>query len=204
MSCNMNLHPTLRTTKGPQEVGGKLTTSVRVQTQDWKVLLEPLAELDTNSADPRDHNIRDLPLAPQGEDRGVARVVVDNQQKVPPVALSTDAGWAPHVQVESLQGSLCRGERGGVRNGVLPPPRHKEGWEGQARVGGGAETWEEQRQGDWSACHGGVPQRGDQGGGAKGAFDRHTLPSRGEGVNPRILEDSSAHQARRERGEVET
>ncbi|CAI7832617.1 unnamed protein product [Closterium sp. NIES-54] len=34
--------------------------------------------------------------------------------------------------------------------------------------------------------------------------NRHTLPARGEGVNPRILEDSVTHQVRRERGEVET
>ncbi|CAI7808353.1 unnamed protein product [Closterium sp. NIES-53] len=79
-------------TVGCQEVRGELTTSVRVQTQDGKVQLEPVAELETSSADPGDQNIRDLTLGAQGEDRGVARVVVDNQQEVPLVALSTDAG----------------------------------------------------------------------------------------------------------------
>ncbi|CAI7868558.1 unnamed protein product, partial [Closterium sp. NIES-53] len=128
-------------TVGCQEVRGELTTSVRVQTQDGKVRLEPVAELETSSVDPRDQNIRDLTLGAQGEDRGVARVVVDNQQEVPLVALSTDAGWAPHVQVESLQRSLRGRERGGVRSGALPPldagktGRSRRGWEGRENPG---------------------------------------------------------------------
>ncbi|CAI7872657.1 unnamed protein product [Closterium sp. NIES-53] len=59
-------------TVGCQEVGGKLTTSVRLQTQDGKVRLEPVAELETSSADPRDQSIRDLTLGAQGEDHGGA------------------------------------------------------------------------------------------------------------------------------------
>ncbi|CAI7932682.1 unnamed protein product [Closterium sp. NIES-54] len=39
--------------------------------------------------------------------------------KVALAALSTDAGWAPHVHVESLQGSSRRGKRGGVRSTIL-------------------------------------------------------------------------------------
>ncbi|CAI7789562.1 unnamed protein product [Closterium sp. NIES-53] len=109
--------------------------------QDGKVRLEPVAELETSSADPGDQNIKDLTLGAQGEDRGVARVVVDNQQEVPLVALSTDAGWAPHVQVESLQRSLCGRERGGVRSGALPPldagktGRSRRGREGRENPG---------------------------------------------------------------------
>ncbi|CAI7829686.1 unnamed protein product, partial [Closterium sp. NIES-53] len=64
-----------------QEVGGELTTSVRVQAQDRKVRAETLAELETGSADPRDQDIRDLTLGAQGEDRRVARVVVNNYQE---------------------------------------------------------------------------------------------------------------------------
>ncbi|CAI5961953.1 unnamed protein product [Closterium sp. NIES-64] len=52
------------------------------------------------------------------------------------MALSTDAGWAPHVQVESLQWSLCGRERGGVRGGALPPL--DEGMQGGAGEGGRA------------------------------------------------------------------
>ncbi|CAI5944646.1 unnamed protein product [Closterium sp. NIES-64] len=38
-------------------------------------------------------------------------------------------GWAPHVQVESLQGSLCGRERGGLRSGALPPlDTGRQGW----------------------------------------------------------------------------
>ncbi|CAI7782793.1 unnamed protein product, partial [Closterium sp. NIES-53] len=90
-------------------------------TLDGKVLAEPLAELETDCADPRDQDINNLTLAAQGEDCGVLRVVLNNQQKVALAALSTDVGWAPHVHVESLQGSSRRGKRGGVRSGALPP-----------------------------------------------------------------------------------
>ncbi|CAI5529218.1 unnamed protein product [Closterium sp. Naga37s-1] len=147
------LENALPTTKVPQEGGGELTTSVRVQTQDRKVLAELLAELETDCADPRDQDINDLTLAAQGEDHGVPREVVNNQQKVALAALSTDAGWAPHVHVESLQGSRRRGKRGGVRSG-------------EAREAGKAETWVDQRPEDESACHEGVAGRGDPGGGA--------------------------------------
>ncbi|CAI5942204.1 unnamed protein product [Closterium sp. NIES-64] len=108
-------------TVGCQEVGGELTTSIRVQAKDRKVQVETLAELETRSADPRDQNIRDLTLGAQGEDRGVARVVVYNYKEVPLLTLTTDAGWAPHVHVERLQGSGRAGKRGGVRSGALPP-----------------------------------------------------------------------------------
>ncbi|CAI7830261.1 unnamed protein product [Closterium sp. NIES-54] len=47
-------------------------------------------------------------------------------------------------------------------------PQRKEGRVGQARVGGEAETRKDQKQGGGSACHEGVAERGDQGGGAKG------------------------------------
>ncbi|CAI7863870.1 unnamed protein product, partial [Closterium sp. NIES-53] len=101
-----------------QEVGGELTTSVRVQTQDKKVLAETLTELETDCADPRDQDINDLTLAAQGEDRGVPRVVLNHQQKVALAALSTDAGWARYVHVESLEGSCRWGKQGGVRSGA--------------------------------------------------------------------------------------
>ncbi|CAI7838742.1 unnamed protein product [Closterium sp. NIES-53] len=58
-------------------------------TQDRKVLAEPLAELETDYADPRDQYINDLNLAAQGRNRGVPHVVVNNQQKVALAALST-------------------------------------------------------------------------------------------------------------------
>ncbi|CAI7856707.1 unnamed protein product, partial [Closterium sp. NIES-53] len=150
----------------PQEVGGDLTTSVRVQMQDRKVLAEPLAEPETDCADPRDQDINDLTLAAQGEDRGVPRVVINSQQKVALAALSTDAGWAPHVHVESLQGSSRRGRRGGVRSGALPPlearkaRRGRRGREGRQRPG---KTRDKETG---SACHEGVAGRGHQVGGA--------------------------------------
>ncbi|CAI7885641.1 unnamed protein product [Closterium sp. NIES-53] len=104
--------------------------------QDRKVLAEPLAELETDCADPRDQDINDLTLAAQGEDRNVPRVVVNYQQKVALAALSTDAGWAPHVHVESLQGNSRRGKRGGVRSGALPPLDAREaGRGGRGRLG---------------------------------------------------------------------
>ncbi|CAI5993259.1 unnamed protein product [Closterium sp. NIES-64] len=126
---------------GCQEVGGKLTTSVRVQAQDRKVRVKTLAELETGSADPRDQDIRDLILGAQGEDCGVARVVVNNYQEVPLLTLTTDAGWAPHVHVECLQGSSRQGERGGVRSDALPSldtgeaGRSRRGWEGRKDPG---------------------------------------------------------------------
>ncbi|CAI7755061.1 unnamed protein product [Closterium sp. NIES-53] len=112
----------------------------RVQTQDRKDLTESLVELETDCADPRDQDITDLTFATQGEDRGVTRVVVNNQQNVALAALSTDAGWAPHILVESLQGSSRQGKRG-VRSGVLPPldakkpERGRQGREGRERPG---------------------------------------------------------------------
>ncbi|CAI7816362.1 unnamed protein product, partial [Closterium sp. NIES-53] len=48
--------------------------------QDRKVLAEPLTELETDRADPRDQDIKDLTLAAQGEDRGVPCAVVNDQQ----------------------------------------------------------------------------------------------------------------------------
>ncbi|CAI7863858.1 unnamed protein product, partial [Closterium sp. NIES-54] len=47
-------------------------------------------------------------------------------------------------------------------------PRRKEDKAEEARAGGEAETWEDQRQGGGSACHEGMAGRGDQGGGATG------------------------------------
>ncbi|CAI7932345.1 unnamed protein product [Closterium sp. NIES-54] len=47
-------------------------------------------------------------------------------------------------------------------------PRRKEGRAGQARAGGEAEIWEDQKQGGGSACLEGVAGTGDQGGGATG------------------------------------
>ncbi|CAI7927720.1 unnamed protein product [Closterium sp. NIES-54] len=92
--------------------------------------------METNCADPRDQDIRDLTLAAQGEDRGATRVVVNNQQKVALAAVSTDTGWAPHVHVESLQGSNRRGKRGGVRSGaLLPLDARKAGWGRRGREG---------------------------------------------------------------------
>ncbi|CAI7867517.1 unnamed protein product [Closterium sp. NIES-53] len=61
----------------PDSSQGELTTSVRVQTQDRKVLVEPLVQLETDSADPRDQNSREFTLAAQGEDCGVPRAVVN-------------------------------------------------------------------------------------------------------------------------------
>ncbi|CAI7739555.1 unnamed protein product [Closterium sp. NIES-53] len=72
----------LRTSEGPQEVGGKLTTFVGVQTQNRKVRAEMLAELATSTTDPVDQHLSDLTLAAQGEDSGVTRVVVNDQQEV--------------------------------------------------------------------------------------------------------------------------
>ncbi|CAI7732944.1 unnamed protein product [Closterium sp. NIES-54] len=66
----------LRTSESPQKVGGKLTTSVRVQTQNRKVRAETLAELATGTADPVDQLLSDLTLAAQGEDCGITRVVL--------------------------------------------------------------------------------------------------------------------------------
>ncbi|CAI5963534.1 unnamed protein product [Closterium sp. NIES-64] len=159
-------------TVGRQEVGGKLTTPVRVQTQDRKVQLEPLAELETSSADPRDQSITDLTLGAQGEDRGVARIVVDDQQESPLVALSTDVSWAPHVQVESLQGSLCGRERGGMRSGALAPldtgktGRSRRGWEGRENPG---KTRDKRTRGgsDPTGCRPEPQTREDSGGGRK-------------------------------------
>ncbi|CAI7874866.1 unnamed protein product [Closterium sp. NIES-53] len=102
--------------------------------QDNKVLLEPLAKLEADCADPRDQDIRDLTLAAQGEDHGVTRVVVNNQQKVALATLSTDVGWAPHVHVESLQGSSHRGKQGGPRSGALPPLDERKAGQGSQCV----------------------------------------------------------------------
>ncbi|CAI7793794.1 unnamed protein product, partial [Closterium sp. NIES-53] len=118
-----------------------LSPTLPMGTQDRKVLAEPLAELETDCEDPRDQDIRDLTLTAEGEDRGVTCVVVNNQQEVALAVLSTDAGWDPHVHVESLQGSSGRGKRGGVRSGALPPldarkaGRGRRGREGRLRPG---------------------------------------------------------------------
>ncbi|CAI7868916.1 unnamed protein product [Closterium sp. NIES-54] len=72
----------LRTTEGSQKVGGKLPTSVGVQTQDRKVRAETISELETSNADPVDQHLSDLILVAQGEDCGVTRVVVNDQQEV--------------------------------------------------------------------------------------------------------------------------
>ncbi|CAI7804687.1 unnamed protein product, partial [Closterium sp. NIES-54] len=127
--------------------------SVRVQTQDMKVLAEPLAELETDSADPRDHDIRDPPLAAQ---ESIARGPVLGR------------GLGPTHPCGESAGEQSSGETRRSEEQRAAAPRHREGWERQARVGGEAETWEDQRHGGKSACQKGVAGRGDQGGGAKG------------------------------------
>ncbi|CAI7840006.1 unnamed protein product [Closterium sp. NIES-53] len=66
------------------------------------VLAEPLAELETNSGDPRDQDIRDLTLAAQGEYRGVTRVVVNNQQEVALLGSRFDAAAAASGHRQNL------------------------------------------------------------------------------------------------------
>ncbi|CAI7903632.1 unnamed protein product [Closterium sp. NIES-53] len=65
-----------------KEVRRELTALVRVQTQDWEVPTKPLAQLATSSTDPGDQNTADVRLVLQGEDSGVACLVVNNQQEV--------------------------------------------------------------------------------------------------------------------------
>ncbi|CAI7757799.1 unnamed protein product [Closterium sp. NIES-54] len=65
-------------TKVPQEVREELTSSVRVPTQDRKVFAEPLAELETDCADPRDQDIGDLTIVAQEENCGVSTVTRAN------------------------------------------------------------------------------------------------------------------------------
>ncbi|CAI7838957.1 unnamed protein product [Closterium sp. NIES-53] len=72
----------------PRAAAEPTATSTGV-TQDRKVLAEPLAKLETDYADPRDQYINDLNLDAQGKNRGVPRVVVNNQQNVALAALST-------------------------------------------------------------------------------------------------------------------
>ncbi|CAI7856074.1 unnamed protein product [Closterium sp. NIES-54] len=72
----------LCTTEGSQRGRGKLSASVRVQTQNRKVRTKTLSELETSCADPVDQHLGDVTLAAQGEDRGVTRVVVNHQQEV--------------------------------------------------------------------------------------------------------------------------
>ncbi|CAI7806901.1 unnamed protein product [Closterium sp. NIES-53] len=119
--CCVRLDDTLSTTEVLNEVGAELTTSVRVQPQDREVLLEPSAKLETDSADPADQDTAEIRLALQREDRGVACVVVDNQQKVALATLSSDIGGAPYVHVQDLQRRSGQRKRGGVRSGALPP-----------------------------------------------------------------------------------
>ncbi|CAI7748942.1 unnamed protein product [Closterium sp. NIES-53] len=59
--------------EGSQKVGGKLSSSVGVQTQNRKVRAETLSELETSSADPVDQHLSDLTLAAQGEDKTLGR-----------------------------------------------------------------------------------------------------------------------------------
>ncbi|CAI7885140.1 unnamed protein product [Closterium sp. NIES-54] len=65
--------------------------------------------------------------------------------------------------------------------------------------GGARRSGEGVQTGPWR-----TGERGQVAAGLGARADCHTLPARGEGVNIRILEDSVAHQVRRERGEVET
>ncbi|CAI5957670.1 unnamed protein product [Closterium sp. NIES-64] len=76
--------------------------------------------METSCADPVDQHLSDITLAARGEDCGVTRVVVNNEQEVALVTLSTDAGGAPHVHVKRLQRGLYRRKLGGVRGSPLP------------------------------------------------------------------------------------
>ncbi|CAI7830675.1 unnamed protein product, partial [Closterium sp. NIES-54] len=69
-------------TVGAQKARGKLSASVRVQTQNRKVRAKALPELETSCAVPGDQHLGDITLAAQGEDQGVTRVVVNNEQEV--------------------------------------------------------------------------------------------------------------------------
>ncbi|CAI5951003.1 unnamed protein product [Closterium sp. NIES-64] len=109
------------TTVGPQKARGELSAFVRVQTQNKKIRAEALLELETSCADPVDQHLSDIALAVQGEDCVVTQVVVNHEQEVPLVTLSTDAGRALHVHVKRLQRGLCRRKLGGVRGSPQPP-----------------------------------------------------------------------------------
>ncbi|CAI7772467.1 unnamed protein product [Closterium sp. NIES-53] len=110
----------LLTTKVLKETRGKLTCMVRVQMEYREVLVEPCAQLATNSADRGDQNSTDVSSALQGKLHGVAHEVVNDEQKVVLLAQPRDGGGAPHVHVQLLKRSSGRMKRG-VRNGALPP-----------------------------------------------------------------------------------
>ncbi|CAI7811861.1 unnamed protein product [Closterium sp. NIES-54] len=86
----------LLTTKVLKEIGGKLTSMVRVQMEYAEVLTEPCAQLAENSADLRDQNNTDVSLLVQGKDRGVARICIDDQQELALPVRPRDGGGEPH------------------------------------------------------------------------------------------------------------
>ncbi|CAI5968796.1 unnamed protein product [Closterium sp. NIES-64] len=128
------------TTVVSQKARGELSASVRVQTQNRKVLAEALPELETSLADPVDQHLSDSTLAAQGEDCGVTRVVVNHQQKVALVTLPTD-GVGPTRPCEASAEEPLSGGTGRSEEQPGGDPRHRghrkvlAGGKGRERLG---------------------------------------------------------------------
>ncbi|CAI7808882.1 unnamed protein product [Closterium sp. NIES-53] len=190
----------------PELVGCLISSASRraISSSSAAVQPEPSAKLETDNADPADQDTADIRLALQGEDHGVAGVVVNNHQNVVFAALSSDAGGVPHVHVEGLQ-RLKETRRSEERRAAAP--RRREGTAVQATSGEGAGTCGGQRQGDGTACCADAARTGDQDDGARVEpvrTDRHELSLRCGGSDQLVLEDSGSHQVLSEREEVET
>ncbi|CAI7788262.1 unnamed protein product [Closterium sp. NIES-53] len=133
-----------------QEVGGELTTSVTVQTQDKKVLTKPLTELETDCTDPRDQDNRDLTLAAQGEDRGVTRAVANNQQSG--AARGAESGGGEPAGAEPRGAEPASAEPGGAEpEGAEPGGAETEGADPGGAESEGAESGGAELRGTASA-----------------------------------------------------